>query len=193
MILFRASTSPGLSSGDALQVRFWMPTMDWVISMRTKFIPLPSSRPSRSFTHVNISPGWPVTIQTRLSPTLNNVVVGRICRRGSAMESLIARFMGRTWGPSGADRTQVGPMLAPWTLLSGVCWIEGTWLAETQRTEFFCYASFIVSYKIIYKQYSQSVTEPYIENKQNANKTQTSLTCISHACSHTDWATEDQA
>ena len=31
---------------------------------------------------------------------------------------LIARFMGPTWGPSGADRTQVGPMLAPWTLLS---------------------------------------------------------------------------
>ena len=33
--------------------------------------------------------------------------------------SLIARFMGPTWGPSGADRIQVGPMLAPWTLLSG--------------------------------------------------------------------------
>ena len=33
---------------------------------------------------------------------------------------LIARFMGPTWGPSGADRTQVGPMLAPWTLLSGM-------------------------------------------------------------------------
>ena len=28
--------------------------------------------------------------------------------------------MGPTWDPSGADRTQVGPMLAPWTLLSGV-------------------------------------------------------------------------
>ena len=26
--------------------------------------------------------------------------------------SLIARFMGPTWGPTGADRTQVGPMLA---------------------------------------------------------------------------------
>ena len=26
--------------------------------------------------------------------------------------TLIARFMGPTWGPSGADRTQVGPMLA---------------------------------------------------------------------------------
>ena len=33
--------------------------------------------------------------------------------------ALIARFMGPTWGPSGADRTQVGPMLAAWTLLSG--------------------------------------------------------------------------
>ena len=34
--------------------------------------------------------------------------------------SLIARFMGPTWGPAGAGRTQVGPMLAPWTLLSGI-------------------------------------------------------------------------
>ena len=29
-----------------------------------------------------------------------------------------------TWGPSGADRTQVGPMLAPWTLLSGMLQIH---------------------------------------------------------------------
>ena len=36
--------------------------------------------------------------------------------------SLIARFMGPTWGLSGVDRTQVGPMLAPWTLLSGICY-----------------------------------------------------------------------
>ena len=34
------------------------------------------------------------------------------------MVSLIASFMGPIWGPSGADRTQVGPMLAPWILLS---------------------------------------------------------------------------
>ena len=32
---------------------------------------------------------------------------------------LKARFMGSTWGPPGADRTQVGPMWATWTLLSG--------------------------------------------------------------------------
>ena len=34
----------------------------------------------------------------------------------------IARFMGPIWGPSGADSTQVGPMLAPRTLLSGYIW-----------------------------------------------------------------------
>ena len=31
-------------------------------------------------------------------------------------QSLIAQLMGPTWGPSGADRTQVGPMLAPSTM-----------------------------------------------------------------------------
>ena len=29
------------------------------------------------------------------------------------MISLIARFLGTSWGPSGADRNKVGPMLAP--------------------------------------------------------------------------------
>ena len=38
----------------------------------------------------------------------------------ATIRSLRARFVGPTWGPPGADRTQVGPMLAPWTLLSGV-------------------------------------------------------------------------
>ena len=40
--------------------------------------------------------------------------------RGTTLVSLIVSFMGPTWGQSGADRTQVGSMLAPWTLLSGV-------------------------------------------------------------------------
>ena len=35
------------------------------------------------------------------------------------------RFMGPTWGPSGAGGTQVGPMLAPWTLLSVLCLQRG--------------------------------------------------------------------
>ena len=33
------------------------------------------------------------------------------CHNGNS--PLIARFMGPTWGPSGAARTQAGPMLAP--------------------------------------------------------------------------------
>ena len=40
----------------------------------------------------------------------------RLC---TSLITLIARFMGPSWGPSGADRTQVGPMLAPRTLLYG--------------------------------------------------------------------------
>ena len=31
----------------------------------------------------------------------------------------IAKFMGPTWGPPRSCRPQMGPMLAPWTLLSG--------------------------------------------------------------------------
>ena len=33
----------------------------------------------------------------------------------------IAKFMGPTRGPPGSCRPQMGPMLAPWTLLSGYC------------------------------------------------------------------------
>ena len=42
-----------------------------------------------------------------------------IPRMAPMVRILIARFMGPACGPSGAARTQVGPMLAPWTLLSG--------------------------------------------------------------------------
>ena len=31
----------------------------------------------------------------------------------------ISKFMGPTWGPPGSWQPQIGPMLAPWTLLSG--------------------------------------------------------------------------
>ena len=44
----------------------------------------------------------------------------------ATMQSLKARFMGTTWGPSGTDRAQVGPMLAPWTLLSGIIYVVFT-------------------------------------------------------------------
>ena len=37
----------------------------------------------------------------------------------SLNSSQITKFMGPTWGPPGSCRPQLGPMLAPWTLLSG--------------------------------------------------------------------------
>ena len=49
-------------------------------------------------------------------PSSHYCLPGWICWSAA----LQTRFMRPTWGPSGADRTQVGPMLAPWTLLSGV-------------------------------------------------------------------------
>ena len=33
----------------------------------------------------------------------------------------IAKLTGQTWGPPGSCRPQMGPMLAPWTLLSEKC------------------------------------------------------------------------
>ena len=42
-----------------------------------------------------------------------------ISRTVTYYRALIARFMGPTWGPPGSCQAQVGPMLAPWTLLSG--------------------------------------------------------------------------
>ena len=38
----------------------------------------------------------------------------------TVMTSQIATFMGPAWGPPGSCRPQVGPMMAPWILLSGV-------------------------------------------------------------------------
>ena len=47
------------------------------------------------------------------------LTIAEVILQTASLTPLIARFMGPTWGPSGADKTQVGPMLAPWTLLSG--------------------------------------------------------------------------
>ena len=64
----------------------------------------------------------------RVSPW-NSGMSGMSCSVLVGEQSLIARFMGPTWGPPGADRTQVGPMLDPWTLLSEIlchpCWCPG--------------------------------------------------------------------
>ena len=44
----------------------------------------------------------------------------KFCSHGYNLNTAqIAKFMGPTWGPPGSCRSQMGPMLAPWTLLSG--------------------------------------------------------------------------
>ena len=40
----------------------------------------------------------------------------------------IAKFTGTTWGPPGSWRSQMGPMLAPWTLLSGAATLDPMWV-----------------------------------------------------------------
>ena len=71
---------------------------------------------------------------------------------------LIARFMGPTWGPSGADRTQVGPMLAPWTLLSGT----------TPKSD--CKAGYSIMYKYMidlsHKSHNASVPYPTMHHSE---------------------------
>ena len=49
----------------------------------------------------------------------------------------IARFMGPTWGPPGYCRPQMGPMMAPWTLLSGYFlkkWMRVWWITSIKLT-----------------------------------------------------------
>ena len=68
---------------------------------------------------------WPCHFMKMLNFAFNSA--RHLCREAAeacGLPALIARFMGSTWGPSGADRTQVGPMLAPWTLLSGWCYMR---------------------------------------------------------------------
>ena len=83
---------------------------DWKIKSRAVREPLPSHQERclapRNRYAASLRPGT-VTILQRAIPQFYST-------------SLIARFMAPTWDPSGADRTRVGPILAPWTLLSGI-------------------------------------------------------------------------
>ena len=50
--------------------------------------------------------------------------------------SQIANFMGPTWGPPGPCRPQMGPMLAPWNLLSGFSVNGSQWFSLILRSTF---------------------------------------------------------
>ena len=54
---------------------------------------------------------------------------GMRCMSLYILTTQIARSMGPTWGPPGSCRSQMGPMLVPWTLLSGYISRNSTQLA----------------------------------------------------------------
>ena len=60
-----------------------------------------------------------------LIPSKDGLSIGPGWGFSSKMLSQIAKFMGPTWGPPGSCRPQMGPMLAPWTLLSGILPVQG--------------------------------------------------------------------
>ena len=66
----------------------------------------------------------PMTLQCQNALTWHWLITWHWLHKGGwgCKVSQIARFMGPTWGPPGDDRTQVGPMMAPWTLLFGILW-----------------------------------------------------------------------
>ena len=52
-------------------------------------------------------------------PWPQNVNTWRPRQNGRHLPDDLAKFMGPTWSPPGSCRPQMGPMLDPWTLLSG--------------------------------------------------------------------------
>ena len=61
----------------------------------------------------------------------NNFFLPLIPATRTSVHTLIARFMGPAWGPSGTDRTHVGPMLVQWTCWpNDLCYL-GSWYEES--------------------------------------------------------------
>ena len=73
--------------------------------------------------------------------TINSTNVDKIygpiqwARRGTNnnIMSQIAKFMRPTWGPPGSCRSQMGPILVPWTLLSGVISCKPGWIQNDRQ------------------------------------------------------------
>ena len=68
---------------------------------------------------------WPFSQQRTRSASFMLVHSQANQSAQSGSHALKARFMGPIWGLFGTDRTQVGPMLVPWTLLSGTATSTG--------------------------------------------------------------------
>ena len=86
------------------------------------------SERSDIFIKISLRYVWLDSIKSKINKTWSNVTfksppfkdtVPTIGSTRVKSYTQIAKFMGPTWGPPGSCRPQMGPMLAPWTLLSG--------------------------------------------------------------------------
>ena len=89
--------------------------------------------------------------------------------------SEIARFMGPTWGPPGSWRPQMGPMLTPWTLLSGMFSV----FASTKASLIICFGYMhaytlelvcVITYNSCTKSVKMTVTKTYDRTSFSAVK-----------------------
>ena len=69
-----------------------------------------------------------------------------LCEFYPTFNSQIARLMGPTWGPPGSCRPQMGPMLDPWTLLSGL-------VSRLMTTVCYRYLIFLFGQSVYYRLY----------------------------------------
>ena len=74
---------------------------------------------SKGLVNINNNPALIMLIQTM---ACHQTVTSHYLkfRINDSIISQIAKFMGPAWGPPGSYRPQLGPMLAPWTLPSGL-------------------------------------------------------------------------
>ena len=92
---------------------------------------------SISFTQNRVKEKWLIFMMLITSPGIltafllislnHNIFMNKVKQNGLATHSNLREILvpdskvhGAYMGPPGADRTQLGPMLAPWSLLSGV-------------------------------------------------------------------------
>ena len=87
---------------------------------------------------------------------------------GKKVTSQIAKFMGPTWGQHGSCRPQMGPMLAPWILLSGFILKQATAYQIWQFHLPCCLFLSLMAWQTYRQMYGQlEITSPWCDPTQD--------------------------
>ena len=127
----------GISSSRCMQKESTMHIFNWCIIWKMKIGIFYASRQGVwSLVYDLIA----INLLTKGGPS------AKMCLHWGKMKTTqVARLMGPTWGQSGTDRTQVGPMLAPWILLSGNWhWFHVLIIQSTNRIRLILYITYIM-------------------------------------------------